>query len=200
MVGVSAVPASAHQPWFEDADFTPASPFSVRNPAVSTAVYATLADGVDVDYFEFEAFEGDQILLEITIPQIEGQEEFAPTMALIGMGLPNVRLPLRIAREKGTGGIILRSFGEATEFFEPFSRTSYWERQSERVTIPRDGTYRVAVWDEFQRAGRYTFVIGDREVPGGDWRFWRKLRAFWTPVAENPSQNPVLPNTSGLGN
>jgi hypothetical protein len=195
-----AVPASAHQPWFEDSDFTPRSPFSVRNPSVSTAVYATLADGEDVDYFEFEASEGDQVLLEITIPQIVGQEAFTPTMALIGEGLPDVRLPLRIAREKGSGGIILRSSGPATEFYEPFSRTRYWERQSERVTIPRDGTFRVAVWDELERAGRYTFVIGDREVPGGDWRFWRKMRAFWTPVAQNPSQGPVSPNASGVGN
>jgi hypothetical protein len=72
--------------------------------------------------------------------------------------------------------------GETTSFYEPFSRTSYWERQEERVTLPADGVYTVAVWHNKGQLGRYTFVIGDRERLGGDPAFGRKLRSFWTPV------------------
>ena len=69
-----------------------------------------------------------------------------------------------------------------TTFFEPFSRTSYWERQSQRVTLPADGRYLVAIWHPTGETGRYGFVIGDKERPGGDLAFMRKLRSYWTPV------------------
>ena len=72
--------------------------------------------------------------------------------------------------------------GPASEFYEPFSRTSYWERQSQRVTLPESGQYVVAVWHEEGELGRYTFVIGDKERLGGDLAFPVKLGAYWTPV------------------
>ena len=36
--------------------------------------------------------------------------------------------------------------GPAPTFFEPFSRTSYWDRQEERISLPTEGTYTVAAW------------------------------------------------------
>ncbi len=85
---------------------------------------------------------------------------------------------------KGAGAALLRAApGAPTEFYEPFSGTRYWERQEKRFTLPTDGQYTVAVWSERGDVGRYTLVVGDREVMGGDPAFPFKLRAFWTPVA-----------------
>ena len=50
------------------------------------------------------------------------------------------------------------------------------------MTLPVDGRYVVAVWHPGGAVGRYTFVIGDKERPGGDLAFGRKLRCYWTPV------------------
>jgi hypothetical protein len=183
-----AAPASAHQPYFEEQDLKPDAPWLVDDPTISTALYATLESAIDVDYFAFEGRAGQSILLEITIPQIEGQEEFAPTLALLGPGLPTdtsaTDLPRRVARPDNTGALLLPAIpGPAPEFFEPFSRTAYWERQQKRITLPADGRYVVAIWHQTGQAGRYVFVIGDRERLGGDPAFPIKMKEYWTPVS-----------------
>lgn len=195
----AALPALAHQPFFEEQDITASQPWRIKNPTVSTVVYATLEAPGDIDYFAFEGKAGQRILLEITIPQIPGQEAFAPTMALLGPGLPAAALPPSIPRPRGWGALELPPPpGPASTFFEPFSRTAYWERQSERVTLPATARYIVAVWHPAAAVGRYGFVIGDREVPGGDLLFGRKLRAYWTPVqVTSPTPEPPYPGKSG---
>jgi hypothetical protein len=180
-------PVLAHQPFFEEADIQPDAPWKIDDPTISTALYATLESPTDVDYFAFEGMTGQSILLEITIPQIEGQEEFAPTMALFGPGLPTdpsvTDILPQVARPDDAKALLLPAVpGPAHEFFEPFSRTAYWERQGERVTLPSDGHYIVAVWHDAGQIGRYVFVIGDKERLGGDPAFPIKMEKYWTPV------------------
>jgi hypothetical protein len=188
---ILAARAAAHRPYFEEKDITAAAPWPLDDPTISTVVYATLENGSDVDYFAFEGRAGQRILLEMVIPQIVGQENFAPIMALLGPGLPAAALPAMVERPAGSGALLLPPpSGPASTFFEPFSRTSYWERQSQRVTLPADGRYLVAVWHPEGEVGRYGFVIGDKERPGGDLAFGRKLRRYWVPVS-TPTPAPL---------
>ena len=66
----------------------------------------------------------------MTIPPHEDQPDFAPTLAIIGPGLPDAMLPaaVRINSNPPIGSILL-SPTEPLPFFEPFSRNSYWRRQ-----------------------------------------------------------------------
>lgn len=190
LLALTVAPAFAHQPFFEDADLTAANPWPVKDPTISTALYATLDTRGDVDYYTFDGRKGQRILLEMTIPQVAGQELFAPEMALLGPGLPVAALPSRVAIPQGSGALLLPALtGPASSYNEPFSRTSYWERQSQRVTLPADGRYVVAVWHGAGEVGRYVFVIGDREVRGGDPAFGSKMRSYWTPVAQPPAES-----------
>jgi hypothetical protein len=184
-----SVSASAHQPFFEDREFSSDNPGHIKNPTISTAMYASLETPTNVDYYTFKGSMGQSILLSITIPQIPGQENFSPTMALIGPGLPPGDLPKQIMRQKDSGVLILPSPANATAFFEPFSRTSYWTRQEQYVRLPANGSYSVAVWDDSGQVGRYVFVIGDREIPGGDLAFPLKMRNYWTPVNQSTADN-----------
>jgi len=181
-----ATSAHAHQPFFEENDTTPAAPIVVANPTISTALYATLDRTGDVDYFIFDGTTGTRVEIGITIPQIEGQEAFAPTVALVGPGLPGAEsalLPDSQSREVANGvGLYLLQPTAATTFYEPFSRTSYWRRQRETVTLPADGRYTLVVWSAEKQTGRYTLVVGDREVMGGDPLFPLKMSSYWTPV------------------
>ncbi len=180
---ILAAPALAHQPFFEEEDIKFDSPWLIDDPTISTAVYATLDSPMDVDYFAFEGDGGQSILLQITIPQIEGQEDFVPHMALLGPQLPPIDLPDLVSRPDDAGGVLLPPpTGPAPTFFEPFSRTSYWERQQSRETLPVDGSYVVAVWHDSGVLGRYVFVCGDKEQLGGDLTFPIKMRSYWTPV------------------
>ena len=198
LIALTAAPALAHQPFFEEEDITAANPWTVKDPTISTALYATLDSRSDVDYYAFDGRKGQRILLEMTIPQIAGQELFAPEMALLGAGLPEASLPARVAAPAGSGAQVLPALtGPAETFREPFSRTSYWERQSGRVTLPADGRYVVAVWHGAGEVGRYVFVIGDRERPGGDPAFGAKMREYWTPVAQ-PATEAKTAGACGL--
>ncbi len=199
MLFVMISSAVAHQPFFEKEDITAEEPWHIADPTISTAIYASLETPDDVDYYSFNASHGQSILISITIPQIEGQESFAPTMALMGRGLVTTktaaRLPPNVVKPEGFSALILPPPANTTTFFEPFSRTSYWNRQKEYVKIPSDGRYVVAVWDDTGKIGRYVFVIGDREVPGGDIAFPLKMRSYWRPV-ENRTMNLSLEEKS----
>jgi glycerol-3-phosphate acyltransferase PlsY len=196
LIVVAAAPALAHRPYFEEEDIGPDEPWPVDDPTISTAVYATLESATDVDYFTFEGQAGQVILLALTIPQIEGQDDFAPTLALMGPGLPKADLPGHVIRPEDTGALeIAPPPGPAPTFFEPFSRTSYWDRQEERVTLPADGRYVVAVWHPEGQVGRYVFVVGDKELPGGDPVFPLKMRDYWTPVG-SPAGGTVATATA----
>ena len=145
------------------------APWQVKDPTVSTAVYATLESSADVDYYTFEGRKGQSILLEITIPQIAGQALFAPEMALLGPGLAADRLPAHVAVLPGAGSLLIPALtGPAEVFNEPFSRTSYWERQSQRVTLPADGRYTVAVWHGAGEVG--ALRLCDRRQRAAGWR------------------------------
>jgi glycerol-3-phosphate acyltransferase PlsY len=182
----ATAPALAHRPYFEEEDIGPEEPWPVDDPTISTAIYATLESATDVDYFTFEGQAGQVILLALTIPQIEGQDDFAPSLALTGPGLPKAELPGHVIRPEDTGALeIAPPSGPAPTFFEPFSRTSYWDRQEERVTLPADGRYMVAVWHPEGQVGRYVFVVGDKERLGGDPTFPLKMRDYWTPVGSS---------------
>lgn len=202
LTAIVVVPALAHRPYFEEQDIESDAPWLVDDPTISTALYATLESADDVDYYTFEGKRGQEILLELTIPQIEGQDEFAPSMALMGPGLPADALPGRVIQPEETGTLrIPAPPGPAPTFFEPFSRTSYWERQEQRIALPSDGRYVVAVWHPEGQVGRYTFVIGDKERPGGDPAFPIKMRRYWTPVpapTPTPTSDPMSADSKGL--
>ena len=193
--------ASAHQPFFEDKDFTVKAPGTVKDPTVSTALYATLDSSRDVDYVTFDGKRGDSVLIGLTIPAIDGQENFTPTVAVMGPGLPPVgvaQLPRRVTSPAKSnppaGAVIWRADpGKPTSFFEPFSRTRYWERQENHIKLPTDGRYTIAIWSDTCAVGRYTLVVGDREVMGGDPAFPIKLPAYWQPV--QPVQPTSQPQT-----
>lgn len=191
---LTAAPAWAHQPFFEETDIPPDRPWRIEDPSVSTAVYATLESPADVDVFAFDGRAGQEVYLFIVIPQIPGQEDFAPMVALVGPGLAGGRdvLPLVVPVAEGEGvEVVPPPEGTPSTFFEPFTRTSYWERQERIFLLPADGLYRVAAWHPAGQVGRYVFTVGRGERLGGDPAFMAKLRRYWTPVGSPPPGPPV---------
>ena len=164
----TALPASAHRPYFEDKDIVAAAPWRIDDPTISTVVYATLDSKRDVDYYTFDGKKGQRILFELTIPQIEGQDDFAPTLALMGPGLPAGTLPSQVERPTKAGAqVIAPPTGPAESFYEPFSRTSYWERQSQRVTLPANGRYVVALTSATGTIVTLPSCVGSPPSPSG---------------------------------
>ena len=194
---VSTHIALAHQPFFEEPDTTASTPLRVRDPVISTALFSTLEQVADIDFFTFSVTTGQTIEIGMTVPQITGQDRFAPHIGILAAGLDSAGisdLP-EAARSLATGrmGAMVIEPTAATVFFEPFSRTAYWRRQRKKVTFPVDGEVYVVVWHAQGSVGRYALVVGQREVPGGDSDFARKLKVYWTPV------KPALDNRTQPG-
>ena len=79
---VATRPASAHQPFFEDTPFGADNPFVVRDPSVSTAVYATLDTPTDTDYYVFEVAKGQEPVFDVISSREAAATSFHPQMAL----------------------------------------------------------------------------------------------------------------------
>ena len=178
------ITVNAHQPFCEIEDLTAEEPWEVENPSVSVAFYANLYPETDLDYYVFESKAGDEVYLQMTIPDIAGQEEFVPTMAILGPGLdePDMdALPEDIEIPDEYGVLIVPMVEEPEHFYEPFGRDYYWTWQDMTFEVPEDAEYRVVVWHPEEELGRYTFVVGKLERFGGSLECLLSLdRDYWT--------------------
>lgn len=186
-----SVPALAHQPFCEFADLTADAPWQVPDAAISYAYFGNIYPAGDLDYFSFEAAAGQEILLSLSIPAIDDLAVFSPVMSLVGPGIagePSAQLPesLGISPDEGTKMIPL---GDTPRYwFEPFGRRYYWNWEDYYWTAPQSTTYRVVLWHPEEEIGRYSFVIGKREVFGGEADCFASYHEYWSPL--EPGRNP----------
>jgi len=178
----ASVPAAlAHRPVW---DIDGAEVIEIENLSTSFAFYRDLAVSTQVDVYTFEAEAGADFHAAINIPAIRGLEDYEVTMALVGPGLPEVDHDvLPTEHPEGLGALIFPS--EVSEdFFEPFTQTNYWGRQSVDMALPESGAYYLLVWNEEGEMGKYVLATGRAEVfaPGDILRFpvwWVRVHAFF---------------------
>jgi hypothetical protein len=190
----------AHQPFCEFADLTFEAPWHIKDATISVAVYANMYPAADVDYYTFEAEAGQSIYLQMTIPSIDGQDErYAPMMAVFGPGLDGdpANLPDYVSSPADQGTLIVPMIDEPEEFYEPFGRRYYWNWQDINLAVPETGTYTVAVWHPEALIGRYVFVIGQKEVLGGQVDCFADMNNYFTPLVEgeNPYRDGIPMDT-----
>jgi len=148
-----ALPAQAHQPVIlDEQDATPRSGPLLPDGTVSYAVVADVRAGQERG-FRFRLAKGDRLALQYLIV------DEAPANALRPGELPSVQLI------DPSGRMRTLVVNERTEFFEPYSRTTYLflSRVEERA-IP--GTYRVIVRGRSPERVPVTVAVGYREVAG----------------------------------
>jgi uncharacterized surface protein with fasciclin (FAS1) repeats len=202
LVNVAPGAALAHQPYCESVDLTTSNPWQVPDATVSYAYFGNLYPEPDVDYFTFEASAGQSVLLSLSIPAIGGQEDFAPIMAVFGPGLDTdtlTALPERVTGPEGQGAMFVPLGDEPKYWFEPFGGRYYWNWDNYFFDAPEDATYTVALWHPEQQLGRYSFVVGDEEIRGGDRECMTKMDTYWTPLVagENPYPEMEMEMTAG---
>lgn len=156
LVPVSSV--SAHRPMWGDEDVT-----IIDNLSTSFAFYRSLpADKVHV--YTFEGKQGQNLHAGVNIPAVKGLENYSVNMALFGLGLPEAdhdQLPPE--HPEDLGALIFPSEASA-DFYEPFTQTLYWGRQSLDMSLPADGEYYLVIWQPEGIAGKYVMDSGRAEV------------------------------------
>jgi len=161
-------------------DFSTAK--EIPNHKISWGIYEELSGSNDVHYYKFAADEGDRLYAQISIPKLEKFSTFVPSIAVVGGGLSAVELEggysvreyahdvgdLPFGIPPGMRAIVVDYNGPipSSEFYEPFTQTSYWERQEIVINrLPSVGTYYLVVFDKrlVQEEGKYTLAVGEIE-------------------------------------
>jgi hypothetical protein len=174
---------SAHKPLQVDGNNNNfATAQEIPNHRVSWAIYEQLSESDRIHYYKFVANKGERVYAQISIPKLEKFSNFAPSIAILGSDLTTSNLERgysmrEYAHETGDlpfsippamRAIVVDYTGPipSSEFYEPFTQTSYWERQEVIInSLPSDGTYYLAVFDghPIQEVGKYTLAVGEVE-------------------------------------
>ncbi len=180
--------ALAHQPFCESVDLTPENTWQVPDAEISYAYFGNVYPANDVDYFTFDADAGQAVLISLSIPDIQGQEDYDPVIAVFGPGIEGtVDVPDRVTTPAGQNGMMIPLGDEAEYWFEPFGRQYYWNWDNYFFAAPEAATYTAILWHPEAKMGRYSFVIGERERFGGDMECMLSLDTFWTPLVAGES-------------
>ena len=158
--------AYAHRPIFVQvkSNTTRATAIKIEDVQVSWAIYAQLSQPGEINYYAFDGKRGESVYINLNLPKTQEATQFGLDVALIGKGLtPDASVPVGL--NAGEGALIAQDTGHdpANVFFEPFTQTSYWVRQTMRVTLPSDGAYTVAVYNSENKIGKYVLAVGERE-------------------------------------
>lgn len=128
---------------------------------ISWAIYEQL-EPMQTKFYKFDAKQGDSFYASIVIPKLDRLENYKPSLALIGEGI-DIDTIHKIEEKLPPGGIVIYNYDRgipSSEFYEPFTQTTYWERQEIRITIPTNGVYYIAVFDSQGVSGKYSLAVG----------------------------------------
>lgn len=166
MLLLTALPAAAHVPYIERQDYSWLNPFVVQDVEQSKAMYAWLSAGDDIDVYAFEVAAEIDLFVEVIVPVCPAYEQFLPSYAVIGPGLPEPTDELPVELPPGYGAIVVPNLapGEPREtFYEPFGGKWYYEGVPFSEPISTAGLWLVIAWDPYATGGDYVASIGLEE-------------------------------------
>jgi hypothetical protein len=149
----------AHSPRMvsEGVHLSAGNAYQIPDANISWALYAKLPAN-NVEWYNFELKAGQALYVSMTVPQISGLENFAPSFAIIGKGLSASKLEFV---PQGMGAVVVPP---SVATLEVHAGHGYWVRQSITIKAPSSGTYFVAVFHEAAKAGKYVLAPGRAEV------------------------------------
>ena len=146
------------------------SALEIPDPVISWAMYEKL-EGNPL-FYKFEAKKDDRLFSSIVIPKLDGLENFAPSLVLIGpeiylelvdeIQIMNTNKNFDYPIPDGYVAYVFDFNGSfpSKEFYEPFGQITYWERQEINFELEAPGTYYMAVFDKNGANGKLALAIG----------------------------------------
>jgi hypothetical protein len=161
-------PAYAHRPTMSDGTAVDADhAIEFQDVQISRVVYHEATKQAPQVWITFEVDKPQELFLQIGVPVLDRLRQYRPALALLGPGLPDVRLPFEFP--SGLGGLVLdtRSVEKPRDFYEPFTGTSSWILKEQDVQLPDAGRYYVVAYDPDGKPGKLWAALGRKEAWGG---------------------------------
>ncbi|MGE5672474.1 MAG: hypothetical protein ACM3XM_01120 [Mycobacterium leprae] len=168
--------ACAHSPIFLAGRLPPGvhERAPIRDVERSWAVYGRLGPGASADLIPLTVEKGQEIYLQLLIPQAGDPAQVCPKAVLIGPGLPNrqyvtdttVTQALAQLAAQTEGTLVLPNSKAKESLYEGFTQVRYWVCGEFTAKAPASAAYRLFLYDPSARGGPYTLAIGRREQFG----------------------------------
>ena len=156
-----ALPAAAHVPVLPGDHNTLATAMPIKDPAITYAIYGTLHEAGEADYYTVFLRKGDTLNFMVNTPV---QGSFAPWLVIAGPGLsPQGSVPQGVELPAGDQAVVIRGGRPASADYEPFSPIAIYPTAMYSDKAPADGTYVIAVYTPAD-GGPYTLATGTLEA------------------------------------
>jgi len=157
----------AHKPIYNDGSAQDAdSAIYIDDINVSYVVYHEVTADTPQIWLTFDGAAGQEVYARLGIPFIERLKDFRPALALLGPGLPEVKLPFDVP--DGLGGLVL-TLAEGTEpefFHEPFTGTDSWIIGDLETVLLQTGRHYLVAYVPNGDTGKLWVAPGRAEVFG----------------------------------
>lgn len=160
-------PAYAHRPTMSDGTAIDAAhAIEFQDVQISRVVYHDATKQAPQVWITFEVDKPQELFLQIGVPVLDRLRQYRPALALLGPGLPDVRVPFEFP--KGLGGMVLdtRDVEKPEDFYEPFTGTRSWILKEQNVKLPDAGRYYVVAYDPDGKSGKLWAALGRKEEWG----------------------------------
>lgn len=135
----------------------------VADPGVSQVAYQQVTEAVQRIWLVFDGAAGQQVMIQLGVPELEPLRDYRPAVALLGEGLAPVDLPFAVP--EGYGGWVYNTENAAAPelFHEEFTGTRSWQFPMQTYTLPATGRYYVVGYVPSGAAGKFWLALGVRE-------------------------------------
>lgn len=167
LLGLLCGPASAHRLVPNDGTHDDAeTALDIAQPDVSQLVLHEFTAENPLLWITFHRKPGEEIYLQLGMPNLAGREGYRPKLALLAPWLPPATgLPFTVP--EGFGARIVECQDESPDpFHEPFTGTDSFILDEESVLSEQDGPYYVVFFHSDGEAGKGWVALGAREVFG----------------------------------
>ncbi len=157
-------PILAHKPVEDPGNATSAAlAVIINDPDISQVIYHEVKKDSTQLWLTFEAKKDYELYLSIGVPVIERLKTYRPALALIGPGLPDIKLPF--GKPSGLGALVFYTDSVATPkfFHEPITGTDSWILLEKHVTLGATGRYYVVAFSPEMKPGKLWVAIGEAE-------------------------------------
>jgi hypothetical protein len=156
-----ALPAAAHVPVLSGDHNSLATAMQIQDPAITYAIYGTLHEAGEADYYTVALKKGDTLNFMVDTPQ---PGDFAPWLVIAGPGLsPQGMIPTGIEIPLGDQAVIVPGIRPVSADYEPFSPMAMFQTARFTGKAPADGTYIIAVYTP-AGGGPYSLATGTLEA------------------------------------